>query len=215
MKSSKWFFTLLSAITLIHAAAASAASIDMDDPRRSLAREGDIRIDAQLVRDTVSPGTPIGVTYQIQNLSSSSIAVADRISDASYDEDTRTIVIGCGSEVPPDGNMPHMVVIKPGEKRIISAAALPMLRAETMRSTFAAVPRFVQVKVAILRDIRPYAALIEKQQETTRMARTRLSDELFEQWFASNDTILLNSVPVRFQVAPSSDLERHNSGAEF
>lgn len=214
MKSSPLFLTLLAAITLISAAAASAASIDMDDPRRSLGREGDVRIDAQLLRDTVSPGTPIGITYQIQNLSADSVAVADRVADASYDEDTHTITIGVGSEVPPDGNLPHMVVIKPGEKRVITAAAMPVLRADAMRASFANVPRYVQVKVAILRDIRPYATLIEKQSQEAR-ARTRLSDELFDRWFESNDTIFLNSVPVRFQAAPPSDLERHNSGAEF
>jgi hypothetical protein len=158
---------------------------------------------------------PIGVTYQIQNLSTSSIAVADKVSDASYDEDTRTITIGCGSEVPADGNLPHMVVIQPGEKKVISAAALPMLRADAMRTSFSAVPRFVQVKVAILRDIRPYAALIQQQQQEKRATKVRLSDELFERWFESNDTILLNSVPVRFEAAPPADAERHNSGAEF
>src|SRR6185295_5262545 len=144
----------------------------------------DVRIDAQLLRDTVTPGTPMGVTYQIHNLSASSVAIADKVTDSSYDEDTRTITIGVGSEVPPDGNLPHMVIIKPGEKRVISTAALPALRADALRSTFASVPRFVQVKVAILRDIRPYAALIDKQQGS-RAARVRLSDELFDQWFES------------------------------
>lgn len=212
MKSSKLFFLLLFAITVIHAAAASAASIDMDDPRRSLGREGNVRVDAQLLRETISPGTPIGVTYQIQNLSSSSVAVADKVTDASYDADTRTITIGVGSEVPPDGNMPHMIVIAPGEKKVISTVALPLLPAEASRASFAMVPRYVQVKVAILRDVRPYAQLIEQQNGRTRV---RLSDELFEQWFESNDTIFLNSVPVRFEAAPPTDVERHQAGAGF
>ncbi|MGZ5432189.1 MAG: hypothetical protein ACXWH7_04625 [Thermoanaerobaculia bacterium] len=61
MKSSRPFLALIASIPLIHAAAATAAGIDMDDPRRALGREGDVRVDAQLVRDTVSPGAPIGV----------------------------------------------------------------------------------------------------------------------------------------------------------
>ena len=48
----------------IYAAAANAASIDMNDPRRALGREGDVRIDAQLVSETVAHGAPIMVTWQ-------------------------------------------------------------------------------------------------------------------------------------------------------
>jgi hypothetical protein len=212
MKSSKLFLALLSAMTLISAAAASAASIDMDDPRRALGREGDVRVDAQLLRDTVTPGTAIGITYQIQNLSASTVAVADKVTDSTYDEDTRTITVGVGSEVPPDGNMPHMITIAPGEKIVLTTAARPALNASAVRPTMAAAPRFVQVKVAILRDVRPYAALIEKQDGRTRQ---RLSDELFERWFESNDTIFLNAVPVYFQAAPPTSVEKRQAGADF
>lgn len=203
MKSSKLFLVLF-AFVLGHAAAATAASIDMSDPRRSLGREGDVRVDAQLLRDSVSPGAPIGVTYQIQNLSSSAVAIASRVSDASYDEDTRTITLAVGSEVPPDGNMPQMVVIAPGEKKVLQTSATPSLRATATRGAFAATPRYVQVKVAILRDVQPFAALIEKQDGRTKQ---RLSDELFEKWLESNDTIFLNSVPVQYEPAVPTDTE--------
>jgi hypothetical protein len=195
MKSSRLFLALIASITLIHAAAATAGSIDMDDPKRALGREGDVRVDAQLVRDTVSPGAPIGITYQIQNFSTSPVAVAAKASDASYDADTRTITLALGSEVPPDGNMPQMVVIPPGEKKVFQAAATPKLSAQAMRSSFAVTPRFVQVKVAIMRNVEPFAQLIQTQDGRTKR---RLSDELFETWFECNDTIFLNSVPVQF-----------------
>ena len=195
MKSSRLFFALIAFIALIHAAAATAGSIDMDDPRRALGREGDVRIDAQLLRDTVTPGSPIGITYQIQNLSQAKVAVAAKVSDASYDEDSRTITIAVGSEVPPDGNMPQMVVIAPGEKKVLQTAATPRLGPTATRGTFAATPRYVQVKVAILRDIEPYAQLIAAQDGRTRR---RLSDELFDKWFESNDTIFLNTLPVQY-----------------
>jgi hypothetical protein len=208
MKSSKVFLLLIACIALIHAAAASAANIDMDDPRRALGREGDVRVDAQLVRDTVSPGAPIGITYQIQNLSSATVAIAAKESDASYDEDTRTITLAIGSEVPPDGNMPQMIVIAPGEKKILQTAATAVLPASSARSAFASTPRYVQVKVAILRDVEPFAALIQKQDGRTKR---RLSDELFDKWFEANDTIFLNAVPIQFVPAPPSDVE--NRGA--
>lgn len=179
----------------------------MSDPRRALGREGDIRIDAQLIRETVTHGSPIGVTYQIQNLSESTVAIAAKVSDASYDEDTRTITVGIGSEVPPDGDMPQLIVIKPGEKKVLHAAATPALRATGTISKFAT-PRYVQVKVAILRDLDPFADLIAKQDGRTKQ---RLSDELFEKWFECNDTIFLNSVPVNYVPPQSPDVE--NRGA--
>lgn len=209
MKSSKLSLALIASITLIHAAAANAAGIDMNDPRRALGREGDVRVDAQLVRDTVSPGAPIGVTYQIQNFSDSTVAIAAKVSDASYDEDTRTITLALGSEVPPDGNMPQMVVIPPGEKKLLQSAATPKLHAAASRAAFAALPRYVQVKVAIMRDIQPFSALIEEQDGRTKR---RLSDELFEKWFECNDTIFLNSVPVQFVPSRSSGVESAGAG---
>jgi hypothetical protein len=195
--------------SLLLAAAAAAASVDMNDPRRALGREGDVRIDAQLMRDTVSAGAPVVITYQIQNLSDSAIAIAHRESDASYDEDNRTIVLAVGSEVPPDGNMPAMILIAPGEKKVLTAAATPALRAATIRSTMALVPRFVQVKVAILRDVRPYLQLIQSQHGR---GKQRLSDELFERWFESNDTIYLNAIPVRYTAPATSGIERRQGG---
>ena len=192
--------------SLMLTAAAAAASIDMNDPRRALGREGDVRIDAQLMRDTVTAGAPVAITYQIHNLSTSAVALAHRQIDVTYDEDERTIVVAVGSEVPPDGNMPQMTLIAPGEKKILTAAGTPLLRAAAVRATMAVVPRFVQVKVAILRDVRPYLELIQSQN------RQRLSDELFEQWFESNDTIYLNAVPVRYMAPPASDIERRQGG---
>lgn len=193
MKSSRLFLFLLSAMTIIYAAAASAAGIDMDEPRRALGREDDIRIDAQLSLDTVTPGSPIGVTYQIQNLSAHAVAVAERVTDASYDEETRTITLSIGSEVPGE-NVPRLTLIRPGEKKVFRAAATPALNIRASNTPFSNGPRFVQVKVSILRDLTPFAALIEKQ-----AAPQAMSDELFDQWLASNDTIYLNALPVHYQ----------------
>lgn len=195
--------------SLLLTASVAAASIDMDNPRRALGREGDVRIDAQLMRDTVTAGAPVAITYQIHNLSDAPVAVAHRESDASYDEDNRTIVLSVGSEVPPDGSMPPMTLIAPGEKKVLTAAATPALRAAALRPTMAVVPRYVQVKVAILRDLDPYLPLIQSQNER---AKQPLSDELFEQWFESNDTIYLNAVPVRFRAPAAAAIERRQGG---
>src|SRR6266508_2349337 len=102
MRSSKVFL----AIAVFHVAAVYAAHIDMNDPRRALGREDDIRVDAQLVQDTVSSGSPVGVTYRIENLTPEPVAVADKVCDVSYDVESRTITVAVGSEVPKAGMMP-------------------------------------------------------------------------------------------------------------
>ena len=196
MKPSKLFYALIAAIVLLHAAAATADAIDMDDPRRTVGREDNVRIDAQLVQDTVSPGTPIGVAWQIENLSPAPVAVASKVAGASYDEDSRTITLTIGSEVPDDGKMPHIVTIAPGEKKVFRAAATPMLAGTAIRSPHSS-PRYVQVKVSILRDVAAFSQISAEQ---------TLSDQQFDQWFEANDTILLNAVPVRFST------RRSNSG---
>src|SRR5258705_10808388 len=101
--------TLAATFLVISSITANAAGVNMDDPARALGREDDIRVDAQLVQDTLAPGVPVAVTYQIQNLTETAVAVADKVSSATYDSDTRTIMVTIGSEVPQQ-TMPHVVV---------------------------------------------------------------------------------------------------------
>ncbi len=174
----------------------ASTGIDMTDPRRALGREGDVRIDAQLTNETVSPGAPIGVTWQIQNFTESPVAVASRVMDVSYDADSRTITVSIGSEVPDDGKMPLMTVIAPGEKKVFRSGMMLALGAAAMRSTISGSPQLVQLKVSILRDLDPFAAMIRKQTPTAELAT--LPDALFDQWFESTDTIFLNTLPVQW-----------------
>ena len=191
MKPSRLIFPLIAAIVLLPSA--FAGDIDMDDPRRTVGREGNVRVDAQLIQDTVSPGSPIGVTYQIENSGTTPVAVADKVSDATYDTDSRTITVSIGSEVPSDGKMPRVVMVAPGEKKVFRIGVTPSLGAAAARSSLAP-PRYVQIKVSILRNLAPFAHLIARQTG----AAQALPDDLFDRWFESNDTIFLNAVPVRF-----------------
>ena len=186
MKSSKLLLAIVAAITLLHVAAAHAAGVDMTEARRAVAREDDVRIDAQLLQDTVSNGSPIGVTYQIQNLSASSVAIADKVTDVSYDPETRTITIAFGCEVPTDGILPKLTIITAGQTKAFNGGGMARF-ANPVRGPFATPPAFVQIKVNILRDPAPFAA-----------AGPRMSDELFDRWLESNDAIFLNSLPVRY-----------------
>src|SRR5216117_1018966 len=96
---------------LITTTAIQAAKVDMRDPRRAVGREDDVRVDAELSQEAVSAHAKVGVTFQIQNLTPAPIALADKISDTTYDSETQTITISFGAEVPDGANMPHLVVI--------------------------------------------------------------------------------------------------------
>jgi hypothetical protein len=193
MKSSKPFFTAL-AVSLIGAGIAAAARVDMTDPRRALGREGDVRVDAELSQDVVSANSPLTVTYQIENLSKSTIAIADKITETDFDLDSLTVTLSIGAEVPPGPQMPHLVTINPGEKRVLTGGALLHVAVPSVRTRWTAVPRFVQVKVTVLRDVTPFAKLIEQQNHTA--TAVALPNNMFDRWVEGSDSILLNAIPV-------------------
>src|SRR5689334_788750 len=164
MKSPR---AIIALSVLLIAATVQAAKVDMRDPRRAVGREDDVRVDAEIAQDSVSTHSNIGVVYQIQNLTQSPIALADKISDATYDSDTQTITVSFGAEVPNGANMPHLVVIPAGETKTFHGSGALNIPVPSVRSPWSPLPRFVQVKVTVLRDLKPFAALIEQQDKTT------------------------------------------------
>ena len=188
MKSSKQFFTVVAVSVIV--AGANAAHIDFNDPRRALGREGNVRIDAELAQDTLSSSSPLTITYQIENLTSATIAIADKVVDIDFDRDSQIITLSIGAEIPPGPNMPHLVMIKSGEKRTLNAGGLVHITVPD-RSV---VPRYVQVKMTVLRDVTAFANLIEQQnRNTTPIA---LPNSMFERWVEGSESVLLNTIPV-------------------
>ena len=118
VKPSRLFFPLIAAIVLIPAAFAD--SIDMDDPRRTVGREDNVRVDAQLVQDTVSPGSPIGITYQIENFSSAPVAWRTKCRKPRTDR-IRDHHGPMGRKFQ-RRKMPHVVTVAPGEKKVFRTA---------------------------------------------------------------------------------------------
>jgi hypothetical protein len=192
MKSSKSFFAAV-AVILIGAAAAKAARVNFKDPKRALGREADVRVDAELTQETVSPNSAINVTYQIENLSPTAVAVADKILDVTFDPDARTINLSIGAEVPPGPNMPHLVTILPGQKRVLTGGALLHIVTPNIRTPWTAVPQYVQIQVTVLRDVTPFAKLIELQ---AKNATVPLPNDMFDRWVENSASVLLNSIPV-------------------
>jgi hypothetical protein len=199
MKSLRSFALFLATATWFASAASAAGpSVDLDSPLTSIGREDDVRVEAQLLNDTVASGTPIGVTFQIENLSDQPIAIAEKVCSATFDAETQTVILAIGSEVPEDGLMPKVTALAAGEKKTFTTGAMVRVIGANMRSVFVAIPRFVQVKVNVLRNVAPFATLIERQAGVPATTRLPLDDQQFETWLESNDAIFLNPVPIRF-----------------
>jgi len=194
MRFSKPFVSAV-ALTMV-AGAAFAAHVDLKDPRTALGREDNIRVNAQLARDTISSSAPISVTYQVENLTQSPIALADKVTDTSYDDDSRTITLALGAEIPTGSTMPHLVVIASGEKRVFSCGALVHIMLPSVRTPWTSVPQFVQIKVNVLRDVQPFAVLIEQQRRSA--TAPALPNEMFDRWVESTRAVYLNAIPVRW-----------------
>lgn len=193
MKSSKRWFPLFAATAaLLVAAAAQAARIDMKDPRRALGREDDIRVDCEMTQDTVSRSSPINITYRIQNLTNAPIAVADKMSTVTYDEDSRTITLSVGAEVP-DQTMPHVVVIPPGAKKTLTAGGVFNNIVAGDRGPMT--PAYVQVRVNVLRDLTSFGNLIAQSEQSAKVA---IPDSLFDAWIDATDTIFCNTIPIHW-----------------
>ena len=208
MKSSSRIAVAV-AVFLLVSSTASAAGVDFKDPRRALGREDDIKVDAQMLQETLSAGSPISVTYQIENLTSAPIAIADKIADATFDADSQTITLSIGAEIPSGTAMPHLTTIAPGQTRAFRIGASAQVLIPNAKSPWAHVPRFVQITVNVLRDLKPFAKLIAQQ--TQSAAAPPLPNDLFDTWVASVSSVELNVLPVRWsneQHGPTAEMAR-------
>lgn len=215
MKSSSRIAVAVVA-TLLVSSTARAAGVDFKDPRRALGREDNIRVDAQILQDTISAGSPITVTYQVENLSATPIAIADKVADASFDPESLTITVSIGAEIPQGTSMPHLATIAPGQTRTFRIGAAPQIVVANTKGPWAHVPRFVQIVVNVLRDLGPFANLIAQQARSA--SAPPLPNDLFDAWVANVSTVELNVLPVRWsdvRHGPTAEVARSGANGSF
>ena len=193
MRSSKLFaVAVLSVVT----GSAQAAQLNFSEPKRAVGREDNIRIDAQLNDDNLSSSVPVTVTYQVENLSKEPVAIADKIASVDYDPESNTLTLSIGAEVPTGDLMPHMVAIKPGEKRVLTGGSFAHIVTPSVRTPWTSFPKFIGIKVSVLRDLRAFASFIERQSSTQVQ---RFPNELFDRWVEGTDSVYLNPLPIRWK----------------
>lgn len=173
----------------------SGGGVDLDEPRRVLGSEGDVRIDAQIFADRVGVGTGIRMTWEIENRRRDPIAVADLLPHVTYDETERTLVVNLGSEVPGNELVPRLTRIASGEKKVFKGVAKVNVHLPPP-GPMTSYPRLLQVRVNFLSNVEPFEELIDIPENA--IADSQLADRLFAQWIESNETIRTNTIPVQW-----------------
>lgn len=193
---------LLPALLLLVAGCATAR-VDMEEPRRVVGTENNVRIDAQIAGDRLAPSVQIPITYDITNQRPAAIAIADLIPEATYDEETQTVTVAIGSEVPGAEFLPRLVTIPPGEKRTFNAVArvnLVVSRGVTPNSRF---PNALRLKLNFLSDTAPFEQLITMTERAWH--NPKLADDLFPTWVEKNETVYTNALPMRWSFGPQAE----------
>lgn len=194
---------------LLFAAACSSATVDMSEPRRVVGTESAVRIDAQIT-DALRPGSPVGITYQITNQRPAAIAVADILPHTTFDEETRTLTVSIGSEVPGESTLPRLIRIGPGEtKAFTTTARIGRIIPSRSADPRAVTSTLLRLKVNFLGDTAPFAELLDIPEKM--VVDPKRADELFSVWLERNEVVYTNAVPVKLsgmRAAPESGIER-------
>lgn len=202
MELRRW--VAVSAAALLAASCASTKPVDMDEPRRVVGTENDVRVDAEVIGDTLQTSTIISLKYDVTNNRPTAIAVADLVPDANYDPETRTVTINLGSEVPGKELLPRLIAIPPGGKKSFSAAAhVNIIVGETAATPLTRYPNALQIKLNFLSDTKPFEQLIDIPERGVH--NPKLADALFGTWLDRNESVLTNSLPMRWS-APKEAL---------
>lgn len=185
---------------LMIAAGCATAPVNLDESRRVVGTERDVRLDAEIFGEGLAQSVAVPVKYDITNNRSTAIAVADMVSETSYDPETRTVTLGIGSEVPGARLVPRLIAIGPGEKKSFSTVARVNIPAPDTAPTLRRLPNAIRLKMNFLGDTTPFVKLVEMT--TKGVEDPQLAEEIFPKWLEKNETVYTNTLPMRWSADP-------------
>jgi hypothetical protein len=161
-----------------------------DNPKseRVLGRDDDVRVEAEILADSIKPGALVRVRCTVENFRSEPIQIASVNSQSSYDADSRVVTVNVGSELPIDAKA-DMITVGPNEKHSFNVDV--PLRLPTI-ATRSRAQSTVRVKLHFLD--RPRAVL------------AKLFDDPFDQWLEAKKTVVTNAIRVSDSRSPATPL---------
>ena len=190
-------------LLLIFAACSTTQPVNMSEPRRVVGTENDVRIDAEVYGDTLSPNVNIPIKYDITNHRSTTILVADLLLNATYDPDTLTVTVDIGSEIPGQQFLPRLISIPSGGKKSFTAAAHVAILHNPNSTPFAPRPSALRLRVNFLGDTQPFVKLIDIPEKAVH--DPELANSIFTTWVEKNETVMTNTLPMRWRGVPAVD----------
>ncbi len=197
-------------VVVVSGCATSQKTVDMTEARRVVGTENEVRIDAEVYGDMLSTSTTLPIKYDITNNRPQTILIADMIPDANYDQETQTVTITIGSEVPGTAFLPRLIAIGPGEKKTFNTAAHISIATSANISPWVRHPNAVRIRVNFLSDPVPFQQLVAIKETT--VANRALADALFPKWIEDNETVTTNALPMRWAGAPADAFSAGNPG---
>jgi hypothetical protein len=190
-------------LLFILAACSSTQPVDMKEPRRVVGTENDVRIDAEVYGDTLTPSTNIPIKYDITNNRSTTILVADLLLQATYDPDTLTVTVDIGSEIPGEQFLPRLISIPSGGKKSFNGSAHVAIMQNPNSTPFVPRPNALKIRVNFLGDPKPFAKLIDIPEKSVH--DPALATALFSKWVEQNETVVTNTLPMRWRSSLATD----------
>ena len=181
------------------AACTSTKAVDMSEPRRVVGTENDVRVDAEVFGDTLTPNVNIPVKYDITNNRPNAILIADLLLQATYDPESFMVTIDIGSEIPGEQFLPRLVSIPSGAKKSFSGAAHVLIMHNPSATPYQPRPNALRVRVNFLSDPKPFEKLIDIPERA--LHDPQLAASLFTKWVEGNETVVTNSLPMRWRAA--------------
>ncbi|HEY8131797.1 MAG TPA: hypothetical protein VII12_07880 [Thermoanaerobaculia bacterium] len=185
-------------LLLLLIACTSTKPVDMKEPRRVVGTENDVRVDAEVYGDRLSPNITLPVKYDVTNHRQTTILIADLIPESTYDPETHMVTISIGSEIPGEQFLPRLIPIRPGERRSFSTAAHVIIVANPA-SPWVPRPNALRLKVNFLGDPNPFEKLIAIPEKAVH--DPALAAQLFPKWVEGNETVFTNTLPMRWATA--------------
>jgi hypothetical protein len=186
-------------LLLVVVGCTSTKPVDMKEPRRVVGTEADVRVDAEVYGDRLSSNVTLPLKYDITNHRATPILVADLMPQSTYDPDTHTVTVDIGSEIPGQQFLPRLIPIQPGERKSFASAVHVVIMANPT-SPWMPRPNALRLKINFLGDSKPFEKLVAIPERAVH--DPQLAEQLFAKWVEGNETVITNSLPMRWTTTP-------------